>query len=289
MKLTLFTLPKGFEAAYATKQHNALKSWRALLPTPEIILFGDETGTRQAADKYGALHLSSLERNELGTPLVNHLFRTATHHTRTPYQGFVNADIILDPHLPLVIQRILAWRPRVLVISRRWDLDLEEPVDFSTPDAFQPLATRARKTGTLYSHHGMDLFIFPTGAFDHMPPFSVGWPGAKYDNWLVYAARRSGMPVVDVTHALTNIHQNHPAGAVNQAKAREHWISLDYLGGHGCCYDILDATHTVRPNGSLVRNRLSPRRITRILFRLAQRLRYRSRRRFLGFSYAAKA
>jgi len=250
-------------------------------------LFGGESGTREAAAKYAALHIPEVERNTFGTPLVNHLFLTATTHTRTPYQGFVNADIILDPQLPALVSKVVSWQPRVLIVSRRWDLDLSEALVFSQNNAFPELVQRAHTAGQLYSHHGMDVFIFPTGMFDDMPPFSVGWPGAKYDNWIVYSARRRGIPVVDITDAVTTVHQNHPAGGnARPKKAQEHWISLDLLGGHGCCFDILDATHLVTADGKITRRRKALPEQRRRVFRLAQRLRYRFRHRLLGFSYA---
>jgi hypothetical protein len=208
--LTLFTLPRPFAEPFDRIQHNALASWAALTPAPQIILFGNELGTGEAATKHAALHIPEVERNALGTPLVNHLFRTATAHTATPYQGFVNADIILDPQLPVLVDKIVSWQPRALIVSRRWDLDLSEALVFFQGTTFSTLAQRARTTGQLYCHHGMDVFIFPTGMFDDMPPFSVGWPGAKYDNWIVYSARHRGIPVVDITDAVTTIHQNHP-------------------------------------------------------------------------------
>jgi len=287
MQLTLFTLPKRFDGVFATIQHNALKSWLELKPTPEIFLFGDESGTREAAALYGLRHFPELAVNALGTPLVNHLFRTATQYTRTPYQAFVNADIILDPGLPDLLDKVIAQKSRSLIVSRRWDIDLNEPLATDQPGWFERLAQRVRREGELYSHHGMDLFVFPTGFLDHMPPFSIGWPGAKYDNWMVYAARKKGVPVVEVTHALTNIHQNHPTGGTpNPAKALEHWINLDLLGGHGCCYDILDSTHIVTAEGALQRRRPDANDRRREAFRLVQRLRYKLRRHLLGFRYA---
>lgn len=286
--LTLFTLPKPFVPPFDTIQHNALRSWTALKPTPRLILFGDEAGTREAAAQFGAAHIPEIARNELGTPLVDQLFRTATERAATPYQGFVNADIILDPSLPALLEKVFAWNPRALIVSRRWDVDIKESIAVETPGIFAQLADQARREGQLYSHLGMDVFIFPTGFFDHMPPFSIGWPGAKYDNWMVYAAHRRGVPVVDVTDALTNIHQNHPSGTANNAKACEHWINLDHLGGHGCCYDILDATHGVGPDGVIRRSKRSRENLQRDLFRLMQRARYRFRRRVLGFRYAER-
>jgi hypothetical protein len=284
--LTIFTLPRPFAGPFDKIQHNALASWAALAPATKLILFGNEPGIREAAARYAARHIPDIERNSIGTPLVNHLFRSATAHTTTPYQAFINADILLDPQLPKLIDKIVRWQPRSLMVSRRWDIDLDESVAYSHGNSFSALAQRARTTGQLYSHHGMDVFIYPTGMFDAMPPFSIGWPGAKYDNWIVYSARRRNIPVVDITDAVTIIHQNHPRGGnTRPEKAQEHWISLDLLGGHGCCFDILDATHTVTSDHKITRRRRNWPEQRRRVFRLAQRLRYRFRHQFLGFRY----
>ncbi|MFT3780394.1 MAG: hypothetical protein QM790_00160 [Nibricoccus sp.] len=285
--LTLFTLPRSFVAPFDRIQTNAFASWRRLEPKPELIFIGDDSGVRASASQFEAIHSPDLNCNHLGTPLVNHLFSSATKFTRTPFQGFVNADIILDPSLPPLVEDITRRLPNVLIVSRRWDLDVHEAIDFSQPKAFSELANRARSEGQLYSHHGMDLFVFRTGAFDDMPDFSIGWPGAKYDNWLVYSARRRRMAVVDITDAVTTIHQNHPTGSgTRPEKAEEHWISLDLLGGHGCCFDIRDATHVVTKDGEIRKNRRSKNTIQRALFRSAQRVRYQLRRRLLGFRYS---
>ena len=291
MSFTLFSLPKAFRPPYDQIQDNALRSWLALTPRPHVLLFGDEPGAADAAARHGVRHVPSVARNSLGTPLVDHLFRTATSLTTTPYQAYINADIILDPALPALLEKIHAAHPRALIVSRRWDLDVHESLLFTAglqSSSFTALANRARTQGTLYSHHGMDVFIFPRGLLDHMPPFSIGWPGAKYDNWMIYAARRLRVPVIDITAAITLIHQNHPTGpaSADPAKAREHGINLDLLGGHGCCFDILDATHIVSPDGKLHRTPRTRELLRRDAFRLAQRLRYRFRRHLLGFRYA---
>jgi hypothetical protein len=288
MKLTLFSLPKPFTGLYATIQRNAIQSWLQLEPRPDIILFGDEPGTAEIAREFGLHHEPHLERNQIGTPLVNSLFRRATELSSTTHQCFLNADIIVDPNLPTALAAVFSWRRQALLVSRRWDFNLTELIAIDRPGWFASLAKKVRAEGELYSPLGMDVFIFPTGFFDHMPAFSVGWPGAKYDNWLIYAARQKRIPVVDLTPALTNIHQNHPSGggSTSPAKAREHWISLDYLGGHGCCFDVLDATHQLTPEGKLQRiNRWHRETLRRDTFRLAQRWRYRMRRHLFGFRY----
>ena len=32
---------------------------------------------------------------------------------------------------------------------------------------------------------------FQKPLFTKMPPFSIGWPGAKYDNWMIWYAKRA--------------------------------------------------------------------------------------------------
>jgi hypothetical protein len=286
VKLTLFSLPKAFAGIYTVIQENALKSWAALQPKAQIVLFGNEAGCAEIAGKYGAHHDPHVRTNELNTPLVSHLFQTATALTSSPYQCFLNADIILDPVLPEVVDRAHAWKKHVLLVSRRWDLDLTQPIETDRPDWFSPVKQRVKAEGRLYTPLGMDVFVFPTGFFDHMPPFSVGWPGAKYDNWIIYAARQRGIPIIDVTDAMTTVHQNHPpGGASDPRKAREHWVSMDLLGGYGCCYDILDATHVMDEQGRITRQPWQWERAAKSVKRVVQRGRYRVRRKLFGFRY----
>ena len=41
----------------------------------------------------------------------------------------------------------------------------------------------------------------------NVPPFAIG--RLKWDNWLVWKARVQGFPIIDVTEAVTIVHQNH--------------------------------------------------------------------------------
>ena len=47
--LSMFALPKPFKGHIGVIQRNAIASWARLPSKPEIILFGDEEGTAQAA------------------------------------------------------------------------------------------------------------------------------------------------------------------------------------------------------------------------------------------------
>lgn len=61
--ITIFSIPKPFSGNIRTIQHNALSSWKNLDKDIEIILFGDELGNHEAADRYGARLIKDIEKN----------------------------------------------------------------------------------------------------------------------------------------------------------------------------------------------------------------------------------
>lgn len=255
MNLTVFSLPKAFRDIYGIIQTNAIRSW-ARMPGASVILFGDEDGTAEVVTHHSnVIQHREVKRNRFGTPLINDLFLYSSQMATTPWLAYANCDIILPPDLPALVDKIASYinGPFVLA-SRRWNIDLDELIDFDQPNWFEGLDHRFKQNRTLYSTAGMDLFIFPAHFYDPMPPFSIGWPGAKYDNWLVWYARYRRIPIIDITHATTIYHQNHPmgGGADHPEKWEEHTISLKLLGGYGRSYDIRDTTHIAMADGTLI-------------------------------------
>ena len=58
--LTIFALPKAFHGHFGVIERNAITSWTRLQPKPEIILFGDDEGTANIADKLGLQHVLNI-------------------------------------------------------------------------------------------------------------------------------------------------------------------------------------------------------------------------------------
>ncbi len=67
-------LPRTFDGHIGVIQRNAIASWTRIKPTPEVILFGTEPGTAEAAAEYRLRHIPAVKCNEWGTPLVSDLF-----------------------------------------------------------------------------------------------------------------------------------------------------------------------------------------------------------------------
>jgi len=256
--ITLCSIPKAFTGIYARLQHNALQNWIRVLAPQHIILFGDELGVAEAAQRYGCQH-QPCQVNDWGTPILSDVLTRAASVAKTPYLAFVNADILLEENMQetlrsLSMQKTLS-KKGFLGVARRWNLDIDEDADLSHSDSFLKLKEQAFAANDLYPAVGMDLFVFPRLFFANMPAFSIGWPGAKYDNWMLWYARAQGLSVVDLTQAITLVHQNHPgfSGEV-PGKYVEHWRNLRFAGGYGRCYDLGDVTHAFAEDLQLIRH-----------------------------------
>jgi hypothetical protein len=249
--LTIFTIPKPFKGPAAAAQDNSVASWRRLGPDVQIMLFGDEEGIADAAARHGVEHVAKIQRNELGTPLLDDAFATAQARARHARVCYVNADIIFLPDLPRALANVAL--ERFLMVGRRTDLDVPERIAFANVDWATQLAGRARAEGRLHEPTGIDYFIFPRGQMASMPPFPVG--RALWDNWMIHHARVTGIPVVDATAVVLAVHQNHDYGHLRGgphaseagAEVRRNWqiVGPDFLQ-----LTIDDATWLLGPDGA---------------------------------------
>ncbi len=203
--LTIFSTPKPFTGDIRTQQTNAIKSWAALKPSCDIILFGDEDGTAEICAKLGIKQIAAVERNEYGTPLISSMFKIAQEMAGNELVCYVNADIILMSDFMQAIRQVQI-KPFLMVGQRR-DIDLNETLDFQKADWEAKLKIRVDNEGRLHGVTGIDYFVFPKGLYDNMPPLAVGRPG--WDNWLIYHTRLRKIPVIDATAMITVVHQNH--------------------------------------------------------------------------------
>ena len=205
--LTIFSAPKPFTDPHiATIQRNAIRSWTNLGEGVEVIVIGEEAGLAEAAAELGVRHLPDVKRNEFGTPLVSSIFQLARQASRSPLLAYLNADILIMPDFVEVARKVAGQYGRFLVVGQRWDLDLQEAMDFS-PGWPGRLRADVLRDGRLHPPAGSDYFIFPRDSFAEMPGFAIGRAG--WDNWTIYHACSSGWAVIDATPSLMVVHQNH--------------------------------------------------------------------------------
>ena len=122
--------------------------------------------------------------------------------------------------------------------------------------------------GEMHAPAGSDYFIFPREIFINMPPFAIGRAG--WDNWMIFQALENKWPVIDATHDLMIIHQNHdyahlPDG-VPHYDLEETKINAELGGGMHHMYMTLDSSH------ELIDGQVRPARLNRDrLFRTLER------------------
>jgi hypothetical protein len=246
-RITLFSVPKPFRGHIGVIQRNAIASWLRLDPNCEVVLFGDEEGTDEAARELGVRHVPTVVRNEFGTPLLNSVFDQVGALAREGALCYVNSDIVLLDDFVPALRRVQARRSRYLMIGECWDSRLDSTVDFDDGrwrDRVRELVT----TGRLRGKWGIDYFAFPSGLYGKVPPFAIG--RAWFDNWLVWRARELGAAVVDATPAVTAIHQLHDYAHVSGGqdwayKGPEATENLRIAGGRGHVGSIRDAPYVL--------------------------------------------
>ena len=203
--LSIFAVPKPFAGHVAVIQRNAIESWKRIDPSIEIILLGDEQGTRETAETLGACHVAVLERNALGTPLLSSIFAEGEKAASNDVVCYANSDIIFLPGLLTALDTLLQQGlSRFLMVGSRWDVNVTEPIDFGT-DWVTRLWTLVSEESRFYV--GFDYFIYPKGVLGSLPPFAIG--RGYWDRWLLYHAYKSGVDLVDATTTITPVHQNH--------------------------------------------------------------------------------
>jgi hypothetical protein len=249
--LTLFSAPKPFtDPRIARIQRNAIRSWTLLGPEVDVILLGEEDGLAETAAELGARHIAQVERSPSGAPLVSHMFALARQHSAAPLLCCVNADILLFPDLLEQARRLQAAAPRFLAVGQRWDLDVEEDLDFS-PGWPARLRALAETRGSLHKATGSDYFLFPRECFEQMPAFTIGRAG--WDNWMIYYGRRQGWPVVDASRSIFIVHQNHDYSHLPGGRPHYRHPETDQnvrlAGGRRAIFELPDADYALEPEG----------------------------------------
>jgi len=270
--LTLFTTAKPFRGHIGIIQRNAMKSWTRLRADIEIILFGNDEGAAEVARELGVRHEAHVECNELGTKRLDYLFARAQAVARHNVLCYVNCDIILMQDFWRAIERVRGAHKEFLIVGRRWDTDITEPLPFDqhagqsehrqaahwetrerqAPDWQEELRTLALRRGRQRTAEWIDYFVFSRGLYGaDIPPFALR---VFWDNWLVWKALDSQKPVVDASRVVMAVHQNHdyshhPQGKEGVWNGAEAGRNAQLAGGWRHLRTIADATQMLHEDG----------------------------------------
>lgn len=251
--LTFFSTPKPFWGRVGVIQRNAIRSWTRLHPDVEVILFGDEEGACDAAREFGVRHEPNVQRNRHGTKFLAPIYDRAREIARHDLLCHVNCDILLMSDFRRAAESVSKLRDQFLMAGRRWDVDLREPWNFDRLDWEDDLRGLALRTNQPRPGQWIDYFVFRKGLYHHqIPPFVIGRPG--WDNWLLWHALSSGVPLVDASSVVCAVHQNHdysyhPDGEKGVWEGEEAQENYRLLEGARKFRTLEDATFILEPRG----------------------------------------
>jgi hypothetical protein len=262
--LTFFSIPKPFRGNISTLQRNAIRSWRRLDSKVEILLLGKDPGVAGMAREVRAIRVPDIAVNQWGVPRVDDIFRKAEAAATNTLLCYINADIILLPGFLDSIRTVTGLAKPFLLIGRRWDLEVEEEIDYADSCWVEKIRDAVQERGVLHSPAGIDYLVFRKGLWPSIPPFGVG--RTIWDNWLVLGARRRGAMVVDGTNRIWAIHQthdysHHPQGVYGVWSGPEAKENERLAGEPEYNFTVEDTTHVLAQDG--VHLDLRPEKIKR--------------------------
>ena len=214
-------------------------------------MVGDDPGTKETAIEFGVRHIPNVACNEYGTPRVDSIYELAAAAAKYEVMCHVNADIILMNDFMSAVQQVTNKHGSFLLMGQRWNVDIEEPLDY--PEGWEEnLRSLVAEKGSLGARTGMDYLVFPKKFTQDIPPFAIG--RTAYDQWFIYRARRQGLAVVDATPVVMDIHQNHDyahhAPTIKGTSADiERLKNLELAGGLKNLLIIKDRTEVLTPSG----------------------------------------
>jgi hypothetical protein len=262
--LTIFTAPKPFSDPHISLiQRNALQSWLHLGDEVSVIMVGDEPGMAEFASETGVTHLTEVERNASGTPLVSSIFSMARQASTSPLLAYLNGDILLTSQFVDIASEVYCQVKQFLVVGQRYDLDVQQAIDFS-PGWEGQLIAQVHTSGKLHPPAGSDYFIFPRMCFTHLPDFAIGRAG--WDNWMIYDARSLQLPVIDASASIIAVHQEHDyahlPGGQPHYRLPESSENTRLAGGRRAIFHLEDADYSYQ-NGRLDRIPLHSHKLRR--------------------------
>ncbi len=251
--LTFFTTAKAFRGHSTVIQRNALKSWTLLHPGVEVILFGDDEGAAGTARELRIRHEPRVERSQGGLNRLDYMLAAAEANARHDILCYINCDILLMEDFCHALGHVQAAHSQFLMIGRRWDTEISEPVDFARPDWQAQLRRTVAERGKQRTPEWIDYFAFTRGLYgSSLPPFVIG--RAHFDHWLLWKALDLKQPVVDVSAVVMAVHQNHdyshhPLGRPGTLYDSEARRNHQLAGGWKHLRTIADATEVLCETG----------------------------------------
>ena len=259
-RLVIVSTCKPFVGEDAQRQRNAIVSWVEAVGPNSVLLVGNEIGVPEICAEFGLLNDAIVERVEGRLPTLSGVLNSPSLEM-AEFICYVNADVLLPVNTLDVVDRVASRFSQFMIVGERWNINLKRAV---TPDEIRTrsIEVSARKVGHLPGPHWIDYFIYPQGLLGDIPGMAIA--GGLWDHWLVGRALKNGAAVVDATHVLTAIHQEHSRPDSKLTEDRRRY-NLNMIDDPQMLATIADATHQLSLNGAILYTGMTRRTLARLL------------------------
>jgi hypothetical protein len=246
--LSFLTSAKSFSGPAGANQLRALKSWLAISPEAEVILYGYSEGADEVCDDLGIRYVPNIRSTSKGVPYFDAIADHAREHARHDIQIYSNCDILLTDSLLNAINRVTF--KKYLIIGQRLDLSQNANFEIDRSDWMDQLVN-LKENGMISLHptSGKDYFVFPRGLWEAIPSLIIGRLG--YDDGLLAFCLERDIPIVDATCDVVSIHQYHdyihlPGGLAELIHGSDSKHNITALGSMHSTPLVSDAKWTLR-------------------------------------------
>lgn len=224
--MTWFTTFKATKLLEVIQQSTLINRGQFLTSSNDsiqpVLFVTNATRSYEHIARANGWHVHDVPRsNQFGSPFISDMIKvimSSPYHNST-FFGFANGDILFDDSLVITLKSIAGFLTTynhnsskrltapVLIVGRRTDSQIGRDATRLISNMFY--VEQLRRKGKLHRINSVDYFIFtadfPWHLFDGLV---IGRPG--YDNYLLLAASKRRLNVVDATNTLTAVHLETP-------------------------------------------------------------------------------
>ena len=201
--ITILTTPKPSTSKAKLDFVNALRNWRALTPTPQVLVFG---GEEDLITRNGGVYVEGVRATDRGLPYMDAVFATGRKMAEFDTMMLTSDHLMFMPGLMEAVARVEEKFDTFLAVGQRHDIDISKFINYDNRDWSEELFEYVAD-GRLHGPSAKDYMILSKNFPLKIPPFILGRPW--YDTWLVVAALNAGIPVVDLSRTVIAAHPNH--------------------------------------------------------------------------------
>jgi len=181
---------------------------------------GHDKGVGEYAEAHGCLYVPQVEENHLDHYTISSMFAVAQRVASHGLSLHICADtVLLSDFMPVVSHVTENYPGQFLAIGARKGVVVDHEIDFDDPGWERELLALFEGKGRSGYLKGSDFFLFRTGFFGDIPPFSLGQ--AVWDGWVMNYGLQNGT-LINVQDACSVIHQNHGPGNQDLTARREN-------------------------------------------------------------------